>query len=214
MSKLTSLTPGQEQSLRAHRDHWFAIATSTEPADRPRAEEAARELAALGGVTINRVIWVNSPEAGARIYREQMRKSLSDSLRASLSDSLRASLWNSLWNSLWDSLRDSLSASLRDSLCDSLCASLSASLRDSLCASLWDSLCASLRASPLVAFYTFGEQLGVQYEPDAQCKLALTVQLLQSCCVCWIGLGFVVLCERPASVEVQDGKLVGLTWRQ
>ena len=164
--KLEKLTPEQEVALSAHRAEWFAIATSTEPADRPRAEAAARELAELGGVHVQQVVWTNTPEEGTRIWRESLTAWLSASLRASLS--------------AW------LSASLRD----------------------------SLRESPWVAWYEFGAQLGVEYEPEAQHKLRLTSELLRSCFACWVGIGVIVLCERPATADVRDGKLMGLTWRE
>jgi hypothetical protein len=71
----------------------FAAATCTDPADRPRAEAAARELLALAGHKDMAVVWVNTPQEGA---------SLGASLRASLGESLWASLGDSLWASLWD----------------------------------------------------------------------------------------------------------------
>ena len=196
--KLEKLTPEQEVALSAHRAEWFAIATSTEPADRPRAEAAARELAELGGVHVQQVVWTNTPEEGTRIWRESLTAWLSASLRASLSAWLSASLRDSLWESLWASLRASLWASL------------SASLWESLRDSLWN----SLRESPWVAWYEFGAQLGVEYEPEAQHKLRLTSELLRSCFACWVGIGVIVLCERPATADVRDGKLMGLTWRE
>ena len=202
---IEKLTPEQEQRLQQHRDEWFRIATSTELADRRSAEVAARELAELGGVKVQRVVWVTTPEAGAGECRASFDVALRASLRASLSDSLSDSLRVSLRVSLWASLWASLSDSLRASLSDSLWASLSDSLGDSLSNSLWD--------SPWVAWYLFGAELGVQYDADSYRKLELTAQLLRSCFACWIGLGVVVLCERPATVEIQDGKLVGLTWR-
>lgn len=64
MDKLDKLTPEQEVALIAHRAEWFGVATSTAPADRPRAEAAARELAELGGVHVQHIIWVDSPEGG------------------------------------------------------------------------------------------------------------------------------------------------------
>jgi len=178
---IEQLTPEQEQRLQQHRDEWFRLAASTEPAERPAAEAAARELAELGGVKVQRVVWVTTPEAGTAEWRASFTDAPSTLLRDSLWASLRTSLWASLWDSLWDSL----------------------------CASPW----ASLRDSPWIAWYLFGAEIGVQYNAEAHRKLDLTEQLLRSCFACWIGLGVVVLCERPATVEIQDGKLVGLTWR-
>lgn len=60
--------PSQEQSelLAGIRDEWIALGTSTEPADRPRAEWAVRSaMQSAGRETHSMVfIWVDSPMAG------------------------------------------------------------------------------------------------------------------------------------------------------
>jgi len=151
------------------------------------------------------VVWVASPADGAAEYGRAW-----------------ASLWDSLWDSLGDSLRDSLWASLRDSLRDSLWASLRDSLRASLWASLRDSLWASLGASlgaslwdsGWLAYYSYGvEFLGVSCGNRERELLRLHNEIAASCFALWIVPGMVILCERPATVEVVDGRLVGLTWR-
>ena len=101
--KIEKLTPEQENSItECYRKH-FGLATITEPADRPRAEAAARRMAEIGGVKVKRVVWVVSPDDGAKSYVDEWA-----SLRASLRDGLRASLRASLGDSLRDSLRDGL----------------------------------------------------------------------------------------------------------
>jgi hypothetical protein len=130
----------------------FARATCTDPADRKRAEKAARAMANLGGLEGKMTAtWVPNPTKGKELYdslNDSLRNSLNDSLRNSLYDSLNDSLRNSLNDSLCDSLNDllrnSLNDSLRNSLNDSLYDSLYASLNDSLRNSLNDSLCDSL----------------------------------------------------------------------
>jgi hypothetical protein len=212
--KLYELTQEQQEKLVEFRAKVFSQATSTEPADRVRAEAAARRMAEIAGVVVNKVVWVSTPEQGQAAYSEAWA-SLSDSL----SDSLRDSLWDSLWDSLrvslrvslWDSLRVSLWDSLRVSLWVSLWDSLSDSLRGSLRDSLWD----SLRDSPWQAFYTFAAlHMGVEYVPDAMEKLNLHREIGASCFAMWIVPGTVILCDRPQTVEVVDGKLVSLTWRK
>jgi hypothetical protein len=44
-------------------------------------------------------------------------------------------------------------------------------------------------------------------------KLDLWIATLESCFAVWIVPGTVILCERPATVEIKGGRLVGLTWR-
>lgn len=41
---IEKLTPEQESKIQEYRDRYFAQATSCEPADRPRAEAAARRM--------------------------------------------------------------------------------------------------------------------------------------------------------------------------
>jgi len=208
------LTDEQQVALVAYRDEVFGQATSTEAANRPRAEAAARRLAELMGVRVDRVRWVLSPADGAAAYRARwsslsasLHASLRDSLISSLSDSFRASRLDSLIFSLISSLSASLSASLRASLSDSLISSLNASL----CPSLW----ASLRDSGWVAYYAFPAAIGlVQYAPDAAEKLALMQEMQATCFALWLVPGEeIILCERPATVDIRDGRLVGLTWR-
>jgi hypothetical protein len=240
---LKKLTPEQEILFAKHRDEVFAKATSTAPADRPTAEAAARRLAELGGVKVQDVVWVLDPMQGNQEYKQgwallqgplwvslkgSLQDSLLDSLRGSLEDSLwtslEGSLWNSLWkslqgsleDSLWDSLWSSLQASLWSFLWDSLWKSLQGSMEGSLWASLWNSLHVSLwnslRDAGRTTFYRFcGELVG--YSPECQEKLQLYQQLLDSCFACWVLPGKIILCERPAAVDVQDGKLIGVTWR-
>jgi hypothetical protein len=217
---ITELTTEQQAALVAHRQRFFEMATCTDLADRPRAEAAARALAEIAGAKVGTIAWVSSPDAGKAQY-DRAWASLGASLRASLGDSLRASLGASLGDSLGaslgDSLGDSLRASLRASLWASLGDSLWASLGDSLWASLWDSLgdslWANLRDSSWIALYAFGRDLGVVYDPAEAIKLDLWIATLESCFAIWIVPGTIILCERPATVEIVDGNLVGLTWK-
>lgn len=66
--KPKKLTTEQEAAVVAERKRYFDLATSTAPADRPKAEAAVRELADIAGVKINRVVWVNSPQEGKAAY--------------------------------------------------------------------------------------------------------------------------------------------------
>jgi hypothetical protein len=181
---ITELTTEQQAALVAHRQRYFDLAICTDPADRPRAEKAARVLAAIAGVKIDSVVWVSSPDEGKAAYER-----------------ISASLGASLWDSLDDSLEYSLGASLRDSLEYSLWDLLDDSLDD------------SLRDTGWLAFYDFCRSLGVVYDPVEAIKLDLWIDIMESCFAVWIVPGQIILCERPAAVEIVEGKLVGLTWR-
>ena len=108
MKKQTALTDEQQAKIVEYRDRFFKQATSTELADRPRAEAAAKRMAEIGGVKVNDVVWVMFPQDGAEKYgavwgslRDSLMDSLWDSLSASLSTSLSTSLWGSLWDAGW-----------------------------------------------------------------------------------------------------------------
>lgn len=152
------LTPEQESRIEEYHRRYFSQATSCEPADRERAEAAARRMAEIAGVHVcGGVHWVNTPMDGA---------SLRDSLWVSLSSSLSSSLWDSLWDTEW------------------------------------------------VAYYTYAvEVLGVEIDESTREKLRLHNEIAASCFALWLVPGAVILCERPQSVELRDGKLVGVEWR-
>lgn len=60
------LTPEQEAMLPAIRDKWMEIGLSTEPANRPEAEEGIRMAYARGDLEMpEKIFWANSPHEGA-----------------------------------------------------------------------------------------------------------------------------------------------------
>ena len=77
---IEKLTDDQLTKVSEYRDRYFQAATSTEPADRERAEEAAKRLADICGVKISDILWAKSP---------------------SDVPSLRDSLWDSLGETGW-----------------------------------------------------------------------------------------------------------------
>lgn len=64
------LIKGDELRARVHAwgDEWRAVAASTAPADRPRAEQAIRSLYANAGEVDPIIAWVPSPSAGLNAY--------------------------------------------------------------------------------------------------------------------------------------------------
>jgi len=105
--KLTKITPEQKKTLVEFRARWFAIGSSTEPADRPRAEKSIASMYARIGKPAPKFLWTQSPATALlaiAVMRELPGASLEDSLRASLGASLGASLRASLEDSLVDSI--------------------------------------------------------------------------------------------------------------
>lgn len=84
MTQITELTPEQKQRLIEYREEYFRYGTSTEPADRPRAEAAiARAYRRIGREPVP-VHWVNSPIEAAQLM---------DELEGSADDTRRTYWW-------------------------------------------------------------------------------------------------------------------------
>jgi len=197
---IEKLAPEQEALIPGFCEKVFRLATSTEPADRPKAGAAALRLAEIAGVKIKGILWVNNPQEGKN---DESWNGLRVGLLNGLWDSLQDSLQAVLQDSLQDSLRDRLWDDLRDRLQVSLQSSLRRCLQDSLWDSGWNAYYAFLR-----------DHLGIVYPSELDERLRLHEQLLESCFAIWIVQGMIFLCERPEAVEIQDGKLKGLTWRK
>jgi hypothetical protein len=181
---ITELTKKQEAKVTEYKNKYFNQAISTDRADRPRAEAAARRLAEIGGIKNPKIIWVSSLDE-----------------RDTICKSPYATLRNSLWDSLINSLRSSLNHSLRDSLRDSLIDSFIDSLLGSLCDSGW--LC----------FYTYAvEILKIKCDDNTLELLKLHNEIASSCFAIWITPESVILCDRPTSVTIEDGQVVDMKW--
>ena len=210
LTKLTKLSSEQERTLVEFRARWFAIGSSTEPADRPRAEKTISAMYARVGKPAPKFLWTQSP-ATACLAMAVIRELPNASLVDSLLDSLR----NSLVDSLRALLRDSLGALLQYSLWDSLVVSL----WDSLGVSLWDSLvdtrgdtlvvsrfCGSNEAY-WIAYYRFiEEELHVRYDPQDSEDLMLWSEVTKSC-GWWLPYeGLCVIADRPESVTLETNR--------
>jgi hypothetical protein len=66
-----------------------------------------------------------------------------------------------------------------------------------------------------MAFYSYCvENIDCDYDTEAIEKLRLHQEISRSCFAIWIVPGAAILCERPANVDIVDGKLVGIEWRK
>jgi len=112
MGKIKKLTAEQEQAVVAYHAECMAIGTSTEPADRPKAEAAISKMYQFIGKTQPAFVWCDSPATCilARVVLQEWLKTAKE--ETSLGTSLGTSLWTSLWASLGTSLRTSLGTSL------------------------------------------------------------------------------------------------------
>jgi hypothetical protein len=199
---IEKLNKRQEAQIAEYHERYFSQATSTERADRGRAERAAQRMAEIASIKAPQIRWVNNPQDGHSLWYFRW-DSIRDSLRHSLWESLRHSIRHSLWSSLRHSLRHSLRSSLWDYP--------RSSLRHSLRSSLWD----SLGDTGLLAYYTFAvDVLGIEIDNLTREKLYLHNEIAASCFALWIVPGTVILCERPTSVTVDNGKLIDISWEK
>ena len=203
MPRIKSLTPEQKARIPQIREEFFRYATSTVcPENKVVAERSALALAPG-----SKVHWVENPEKGQELFQELGGVSLA--------------IVNSLYNSLYNSLVDSLVDSLRNSLANSLANSLVNSLRNSLVNSLDNSLVNSLDNS-LVNYYwagwacfrAFGGEVAQCYSAEDAAKLGLFIDLLKSTFAVWIVQDHIILCQKPSSFEIVDGKVRSFTFSE
>ena len=224
LTKITKLTPEQEQQIAVYRDRYFKLATSTKPVDLEEGKRAALRLAELAGVDNCEIVIVDNPYEGYNRWnsiRDSLSVSLGDSLRVSLRVSLGDSLWNSIWESISDSLRDSIWESISDSLSDSIWESISDSLRDSLRDSISDSLSDSLRDSiwdiiwdaNWLAYYTYAvEVLSIECSNRHRELLKCYTTIAENFSALWIVPGKIILCNKPTNVTIKNGEVTDMQW--
>ena len=171
MSSIERLTDEQKARAAEFRDRWMQIGLCTDPADRPRAEAAIREMYRQGGLEPPvRIVWCGSPlsQGLTRLIMvvknpiERLWEGVGTNVRhhigggesdANLRPSVSHSIWQSVGarvedrvlaivrNSVWVSVADSAGAIVRDQVDDSVWDSVRASVGDSV----WDSVEASAR---------------------------------------------------------------------
>ena len=111
---IDTLTVEQEAMLAQVRDEWLAVGLSTEPADRPAAEEGARQAYRRAGLEPPRVVvWLDSPLAG-RIGAAM----LSGGKEGQVGDQVRGQVWSQVWDQVggqvWDQVGDQVWDQVRD----------------------------------------------------------------------------------------------------
>src|SRR5271166_662331 len=137
---IEELTLDQQARFPEFVDKWTRIGLSTEPADRPLAEQAIRMVYECGGVKPpNKVIWFGSPKAmieASSNYKNPVRDSVLNSVLNSVSNSVL----NSVSDSVSDSVRDLVWNSVYDSVYTSIWGSVSDSVWDPVPDSVWNSM--------------------------------------------------------------------------
>ena len=96
---ITELTDAQKARFPEFVDKWTQIGLSTEPANRPMADEAIRKMYAIAGLESPKIVWCSSPLANG--LAQQI---IVTAKGASVGASVRASVWASVWASVGDSV--------------------------------------------------------------------------------------------------------------
>ena len=103
---IDTLTVEQEAMLAQVRDEWLAVGLSTEPANRPAAEEGVRQAYRRAGMEPpSVVIWLGSPYAGCVAsamlnpdqVRDQVRSQVRDQVWAQVGAQVRAQVRDAVW---------------------------------------------------------------------------------------------------------------------
>ena len=110
---------------------------------------------------------------------------------ANLWANLRDNLRDNLWDNLWDNLRANLRANLWDNLKDNLGDKLQYHNEVA-----WGQLDA-----PWIAFYLFGEKIGIKYQNDKSTLLHLWGDLAKSCFWWWAFDGICFISARPTEIK-------------
>ena len=178
-TKLDKLTAEQEAELVAFREKWLRIGTSTEPADRPRAEAALTAMYAEIGEPAPVFWWCDSPWQARAII------SLLPELKGA---NLRANLWDNLW--------------------DNLGANLGPNLRANLDTTKYTEWYWGAHDSAWVAYYLFSTCLTKNAKPDDLRKLNLHAELCQSALWVSSFKGICFVSDRPEhySLELTPGR--------
>ena len=166
MAKIIELTAEQRARFPEFVEKWTKIGLSTEPADRPRAEEAITMMYRAAGLPPpKKIVWCGSPLSQGivrAIIIDKRPKHPGDSVGASVGasvwDSVGASVGASVWASVGASVWASVGASVRASVWDSV--------RDSVWASVWDSVYGAHDASWLAFHNFFHDAIGLEEQTD------------------------------------------------
>ncbi len=93
--------------MAAYAQRWTEIALSTDPADRPRAETAVRDIYRHGGLEPPAtIVWCGSPLSMMLAQAVVTARLTAGNVAASV-DSARGTVWESVWESILKSVRDS-----------------------------------------------------------------------------------------------------------
>ena len=139
---IDTLTVEQEAMLAQVRDEWLAVGLSTEPADRPAAEEGARQAYRRAGLEPPRVVvWLDSPLAGrigAAMLSGGKEGQVGDQVRGQVGDQV----WDQVGGQVWDQVRgqvwDQVGDQVRGQVWSQVWDQVGGQVRDQVGDQVWD----------------------------------------------------------------------------
>lgn len=226
MTEIAKSTDEQRKKAIEYQEKYWEQATSTEPADRERAERATKRIAEMIGVNARRTIWVTSPEDGNNVFEAEwasISTALGKSLRGMFIDSFRNYRKDFLWgyfNRLFDdtdeyALKPMTMISLRDALNSRLAGPYSKEIWDRYSYSPINLVSSLILDAGWLAQYSYGVNvLGISGNMITLKLLSIYNELAASCFALWIVPGVTILCDRPEKVKIENNRLVGITYRK
>jgi hypothetical protein len=156
--KITSLTDEQEARIGEFVERWTRIGLCTDPADRPRAEAAIRDMYRQGGLEPpTTIVWCGSPLSqfltGAIILDSRLMESIGRDCQESVLEIVQDSVGYSVLDDVYACVGDSVGVTVRDGIRDSVWYSAYYSFLDSIAdnvrTSVWGSVENSVENSVL-----------------------------------------------------------------
>jgi hypothetical protein len=193
-------------AVRALRDEWYAVGTSTEPADRVTAEAGVTGLYAWIGESAPAMVWADSPLAAARRAQEaqgpsQSLQSLREAWQAAAKRALEGLPEGHSQREL--ELRTAIRSMLGETLERSVGQTIEAALRAESVGNVEDALWGQQDAG-WIAWQDARRRLGlVPFTAEASALLDLWVSVARSCGWLWPYQGKCFFSERPASVVME-----------
>jgi len=143
--RLEHLTPEQEALLPVVRDEWLAVGLSTERADRPAAEAAARLAYEKAGLDAPRlVIWLRSPLEGS--VGAAMLPGLLSRL-AERDGQVWDQVWGQVGGQVWGQVRDQVRGQVGDQVRDQVWGQVRDQVRDQVWGQVRDQVWGQVRMS-------------------------------------------------------------------
>jgi hypothetical protein len=147
-----TLTSEQMAALPEFREQWLRIGLSTEPANKPLAEESIGALYEFCGFKRpKKFIWMGSP-FGCQIYLNMLKiygGQLQDPIWCQIEDLIENQLWRQIKEHLWDQLdsklRNQIGSQLRFQIWDQLESQLRNQIGSQLQEQIWNQIGRQLR---------------------------------------------------------------------